>query len=279
MPYECVPNSGTKQIWNGVPNTGSKFISSGVSAVSLGLAKTDGEAELRIESITADAGVADLPDWVGQRPPVEGSWSKTFDESFDGSALDESKWRNTGPNYWDKKSHWSKDNAILANGLMTLRYEKKTGFQNDDPKEKQTDLQSGYLDTYGKWTQKYGYFEARMKLPTAQGVWPAFWIMPDRGVAAGEQWKRSSTENGGMEFDIMEFLSGWGPHRYNIAQHWDGYDKKHKQNGIDKISSRPTRTASLRPACCGSRGKSPTTARANRCCTGKTRASAPSPAI
>ena len=55
--------------------------------------------------------------------------------------------------------------------------------------------------------------------------------MPDRGVAAGPQWKRASTSDGGMEFDVMEFLSRWGATRYNIALHWDGYGNGHKQTG------------------------------------------------
>jgi beta-glucanase (GH16 family) len=78
-----------------------------------------------------------------------------------------------------------------------------------------------------------------MKLPTAAGLWPAFWMMPDRGAQAGEQWKRQDTSNGGMEFDIMEHLSRWGPYRYNIAMHYDGYAKDHKQLGSDKIYVEP----------------------------------------
>jgi beta-glucanase (GH16 family) len=34
-----------------------------------------------------------------------------------------------------------------------------------------------------------------------------------------------------MEFDIMEHLTRWGPYRYNIALHWDGYGKSHKALG------------------------------------------------
>jgi len=88
---------------------------------------------------------------------------------------------------------------------------------------------------YGKWTQRYGYFEARLKIPTCPGLWPAFWMMPDRGKELGPQWKRASTHNGGMEFDIMEHLTAWGPYRYNIAFHWDGYDKDHKATGTSNI--------------------------------------------
>ena len=59
--------------------------------------------------------------------------------------------------------------------------------------------------------------------------------MPDRGVAAGPQLKRADTGNGGMEFDVMEYLGRWGPYRYNIAVHWDGYGKEHKQTGTTTI--------------------------------------------
>ena len=73
-----------------------------------------------------------------------------------------------------------------------------------------------------------------MKLPSAPGLWPAFWMMPDRG-----QGDRQSTSNGGMEFDILEHLTGWGPNRYNIAMHWDGYGKEHKSTGSDRIYVQP----------------------------------------
>jgi len=172
-----------------------------------------------------------MPEWLGKKPPVEGEWVQTFNEEFEGKTIDLTKWNIYAPNYWDKKTHFSKDNVVLGGGTATLHYEKKTGTHNDDPAGKTTDYTCGYFDTYGKWVQRYGYFEARMKLPHAPGLWPAFWLMPDRGVAEGPQWKRSDTGNGAMEFDIMEFLSRWGIYRFNIAMHWNGYGKDHQQTG------------------------------------------------
>jgi beta-glucanase (GH16 family) len=239
--WKGIPNSGNRTSWDGEKGTGSRFGSDAAGAVRIQPgSKNRGEAaSLSVESIVADAPTAQLPEWIGKRPPVEGEWDKTFDDEFDGSAVDASKWNIYGSNYWDKKTHWSKDNVIVSNGMATLRYEKKTGYQNDDPKQKQTPYAAGFLETYGKWVQRYGYFETRVKLPQAPGLWPAFWVMPDRGEAAGPQWKRQDTKKGAMEFDVMEHLTRWGPYRYNIAMHWDGYQKEHKQTGTTKIYIQP----------------------------------------
>ena len=239
----AVPFKGatvTKPGYYGVQGgTGTSFGSDAVSAIQIA-AKHDGEAVLLVESVTASATPAQIPDWLGKRPPVEGDWVKTFDENFDGPAIDASKWNIYGPNYWDKATHWSKDNLLLGGGTATLHFEKKRGFHNDDPngkdlqnlsRQKESNYACGFLETYGKFVQRYGYFEARVKLPTAPGLWPTFWLMPDRGPAAGAHDKRQGTGNGGMEFDIMEHLTRWGPHRYNTALHWDGYGKEHKSLG------------------------------------------------
>ena len=188
-----------------------------------------------MDSIFLAAPAANIPDWLGKRPPVAGEWVQTFQEEFDGNAIDLTRWNIYTANYWDKLSHFTKDNVLVGNGAARLRYEKKTGLHNDDLKGKETNYASGFIDTYGKWVQRYGYFEARMKLPQAPGLWPAMWLMPDRGLAAGEQWKRADTGQGGMEFDIMEYLSRWGGYRYNIAFHWDGYGDKHQQTGSQTI--------------------------------------------
>jgi len=239
IPWTGIPNSGDKPtIWSAPKGSGTTFASDATAAIKISADHNDA-ASLTVESIQAKVTPAVLPDWLGKRPPVEGDWTKTLSEEFDGKTINESVWNITGDNYWDKKTHWSKDDLILDNGMLKMHFEKKTGFHNDDPKAKQTPYACGYLDTYGKWVQRYGYFEARVKLPVAEGLWPTFWLMPDRGVAAGPQWKRGDTGNGGMEFDIMEHLTRWGPYRYNIAHHWDGYQKNHKQNGCTFTYNNP----------------------------------------
>jgi beta-glucanase (GH16 family) len=220
----------------GPKSGGTNFESDRAGGVAVG-AVGAGERILTVLSLQASVPPVDLPDWLGKRPPVEGDWTLTMDESFDGPELDMKRWTIYHPNYWDKRSHFSKDNVILSDGLLRLRFEKKRGHADDDPAKPETDWATGFITSTHKWTQRYGYFECRMKLPSAPGMWPAFWMMPDRGEAAGAA--RESTSNGGMEFDILEYLSRYGPYRYNIAFHWDDYGKDHKSIGTERIYFRP----------------------------------------
>ena len=237
---------GPKQTWDkeGQPGTGTAYRSNLTSGITIVSDATPGAKQLQVISIIAGLPPPpQLPDWLGKKPPVDGEWVKTFDENFDGNTIDLTKWNIYGDNPWDPRTHFSKDNTIVKDGILILRLEKKYGDHNDDPKEKDTDYATGYADTYGKWVQRYGYFEARMKLPTAPNMFLAFWMMPDRGLKAGPQWKRCSTGKltgavgndtgvGGMEFDIMETLSVWGPYRHDFGTHWDWYAKNHKSLGM-----------------------------------------------
>lgn len=56
---------------------------------------------------------------------------------------------------------------------------------------------SGALTTYDKFTQKYGYFEARIKIPSAAGTFPAFWLHHQKQATEGTQ---------RTEIDVMENL-------------------------------------------------------------------------
>ncbi len=228
-------NTEIKKDFKGTPATGTNFVSHRVTGVTILGDETPGAKTLLVSSVAGENPTIELPSWIGQKPPVDGEWIKTFEDNFDGNAVDLTKWNIYAPNFWDKRTHFSKDNAIVKDGTLTLRVEKKTGHHNDDPAAKETDYVTGFADTYGKWVQKYGYFEARLKLPKVPCLWPAFWLMPDRGLGKGDQGARQSTRFGGMEFDIVEQLSAWGSQRFNFAMHWDGYGKTHKATGSGGI--------------------------------------------
>jgi len=168
---------------------------------------------------------------------------QTLDENFDGPKLDEKLW--TPRLVWDgpakgELQRYIVDNVYIEDGKLVIKCERNPGHQYDNPQLERREYATGAVTSLDKWTQRYGYFEARIKAPTARGLWPAFWMMPDRGPGNGDIWQRRSTERGGMEIDIWEHLTEWGPHRYNVAAHWEGYGKDHKQWGNAHIYHLPT---------------------------------------
>ena len=65
---------------------------------------------------------------------------------------------------------------------------------------------SGILTTQSWFSQKYGYFEIRSKIPVGTGVWPAFWMLADDGG-----WP--------PEIDVMEGR-GQRPGDLVMTTHW-----------------------------------------------------------
>jgi len=73
---------------------------------------------------------------------------------------------------------------------------------------------SARLLTQGKFTQTYGRFEARLKIPRGQGLWPAFWML-------GNDIATNPWPNNG-EIDIMENI-GAEPGTVHGSLHGPGY--------------------------------------------------------
>src|SRR5207237_4534449 len=84
-------------------------------------------------------------------------------------------------------------NAYRAGGLLVIKAIKETLTGPDGISRNYT---SARLLTKNKFSQAYGRFEARIKIPYGQGIWPAFWMLGDNIDTAG--WPTCG------EMDIME---------------------------------------------------------------------------
>ncbi|MGH9703323.1 MAG: glycoside hydrolase family 16 protein [Candidatus Acidiferrales bacterium] len=124
-------------------------------------------------------------------------WSDEF-EGHDGSAPDPRKWTyDLGGSGWgnDELQTYTlrSQNISIQNGKLIIAafHENYTG-----PDGLAKDFTSARVKTQGLFAQEYGRFEARIKIPYGQGIWPAFWILGDNFAKDG--WPACG------EIDIME---------------------------------------------------------------------------
>ena len=139
-----------------------------------------------------------------------GYWQCTFFDNFDGSGLDSSKWipqrtatsgYMSGPDacYVDDPS-----NISISNGTLKLTARKEaTPFSCGDPSGNfTTQYTSGMVTTYDRFSQAYGRFEIRAKVPAAQvrGLQSSLWLWPADPAKYGA-WPGSG------EIDVAEMFS------------------------------------------------------------------------
>src|SRR5579859_5313726 len=141
-----------------------------------------------------------------------------FFEDFTGPALDRSKWNVivTGRTVNDEQQAYVDSPETIAivpdvpggeHGALSITARHKPGFTT--PEGRAFDFVSGRLDTRGKVQFTYGTAEARIKLTSGAGLWPAFWAL------GNDRWPDTG------EMDILENVgdSTWT----NFAIHGPGY--------------------------------------------------------
>ena len=151
--------------------------------------------------------------------PSGGKWVLTWSDEFNGpngSPVDPSKWVfDLGGGGWgNQELEYYTDrlkNARQEYGHLVLQAHRENYTTADGVTWNFT---SARLKTLGKFTQAYGRFEARIKLPFGQGMWPAFWML-------GEDMDKTGWPDCG-EIDIMENV-GKEPSRVHGTIHGPGY--------------------------------------------------------
>lgn len=167
-------------------------------------------------SIWNDAGIGvALQDQAVTAHPAELVWSDEFNTP-NGSAPDPQKWTyDLGGKGWgnqELETYTNRPrNVYIHNGMLVIQARKETLAGKDGVAR---DYTSARLKTRGLFTQTYGRIEARIKIPSGQGLWPAFWMLGDDVDKAG--WPRCG------EIDIMENI-GREPSVVHGTIHGPGY--------------------------------------------------------
>lgn len=147
--------------------------------------------------VTSDAAVvvpidAMPADTLG--PPWHLIWQDEFDGA-DGARVDATKWRyDVGGDGWGN-AQLEFDTDRIDNSSLDGQGHLRIVAKRESFSGRQ--YTSARLNTAGKFERAYGRFEARIKLPRGQGIWPAFWVLGANVSNVG--WP------GCGEIDIMEY--------------------------------------------------------------------------
>lgn len=144
----------------------------------------------------------------------DGPWVLAWEDEFSGVAgalPNQSNWRfDVGTDWGNAQLEYDTDranNASLDGAGHLVITARQESFQGRG-------YTSARLTTQGKQEFKYGRFEARIKMPSGRGIWPAFWLLGANEDVVG--WPQAG------EIDIMEYR-GQEPSVVHGSLHGPGY--------------------------------------------------------
>jgi beta-glucanase (GH16 family) len=167
-------------------------------------------AALLAACVCAQAG-AQTPAASPPQPTQPPGWVLDWSDEFDGPTLDHGNWvEETGGDGWgnhELEYYTARpENVRVDKGMLVIEA------RREDVKGRH--YTSARIKTAGHIERTYGRFEARMKFPRGQGMWPAFWLLGADCAKVG--WPRCG------EIDIMENI-GREPNIIHGTLHGPGY--------------------------------------------------------
>lgn len=175
--------------------------------------------EPKFSSVTLQSSSSDKVTEPAEVTSSSSSSPYLWNDEFDETAIDTAKWTfeiGTGASGWGN-NEWQyytnrSENAFVQDGILHIRASKE-----DYEGAKYT---SARMITKGKFSFTYGTIEARIALPTGNGIWPAFWLLGENIDAVS--WPACG------EIDIIEAVND-----ENVVygtNHWQ-YEGGHAQYG------------------------------------------------
>jgi beta-glucanase (GH16 family) len=131
-----------------------------------------------------------LPQGWGEVTP---KWKLVWSEEFNQPTLDKIHWTRCKRGKSDWNNTMSPDPKLLKikNGILQLR-----GIVNDQKDKGTAPFLTAGISSKGKYAFKYGKVEIKARFKSAQGAWPALWML-----GAEKGWP------GNGEIDLMEHLN------------------------------------------------------------------------
>lgn len=164
-------------------------------------------------------------------------WSDEFDQRS--AAPDPGKWGydlGYGDNGWGN-DEWQQytnlpENVRVEDGNLVISAVWDS-LHFDEPGKRNGSVTSARINTKGKFSFKYGKAQARIKVPTDTGMWPAFWMLGKNNSSVG--WPQCG------EIDIMEvspLLQGANT-TISTAHWWDDDSDSHRYASGTKRLGQP----------------------------------------
>lgn len=156
------------------------------------------------------------------------SWKLVFHDEFNGNSIDQNKWTTYYPygnistcefcrTHGNEGQIYLDDHVIVSNGTLKLiaNYQPTTwisAYRN---------FASGMIHSKSHYAFMYGKFEIKCKIPSGNGLWPAFWGFGGNGT----------------EIDVFEFC-GESPNNHTMnVRKWSNNsviaDLPYDYNGVD----------------------------------------------
>ncbi len=146
---------------------------------------------------------------LSAQPPAAGRYQLAFSDDFDGASINTEKWNfRTGPRMWSEQRA---ANVTVRDGTLRLALKK----------EKAGDLDYTAGGLISKQAFRYGYYEARVKMPAGRGWHTSFWLM--------QNGRKTGLDDRFQEIDICE---------QELAQ------LQHRNAALEKIAAALERRAS-----------------------------------
>lgn len=125
--------------------------------------------------------------------PQDCEWKLVWEDDFTGTTLDTANWELCGRGKSDWNNTMSDDPRLLEikDGVLHLR-----GIINDKQDKDAVPYLTAGVNSRGKFSFLYGKTEIRARFKSAQGAWPALWMLGTESV-----WPANG------EIDLMEHLN------------------------------------------------------------------------